>query len=267
MLIAVLSALLASAGWAHNVQTAALTHPGPPPLATAEETPIDPRAATALQRMGRYLQSQHFLGLRAKASSEQVLPNGQKIQIDFALRMWVRQPDGLRLDVTSDRGLPRFSQFYFNGKTFAAFGQSTGSYARVSMAASLKEFTARLSGDYGLRLPLVDLFTWAGGPEHLSRLISAAALGTTSIAGLPCDHYAFRQEGLDWQLWIQHGEHPLPRRIVITVTDDPAQPRQSVEMDWSLNVPVAAAVFAFEPPAGSQEVPMPRDEESVADLP
>lgn len=259
MLIAMLSALLASAAPAPEVQVAALS-PSRAPLIAAEDEdtgPVDSRAAAALQRMSRYLQSQHFLGLKARASSEQVVSSGEKIQLDYSLTIWVRQPDGLRVDVTSDRGLPAFSQFFFDGRTFTAVGATSGAYARVPVPPTLKGLTEKLVDDYGLRLPLVDLFTWAGGDEHLSRLTGAVSVGPTTVGEWPCDQYAFRQEGLDWQVWIQRGEQPLPRRIVMTATDEPARPRQSVEIDWLLQAPPAATVFAFEPPAGAREVPMP----------
>ena len=32
-----------------------------------------------------------------------------------------------------------------------------------------------------------------------------------------CDHYAFRQGKIDWQIWITTGSKPLPRKVVIPI--------------------------------------------------
>ena len=40
-------------------------------------------------------------------------------------------------------------------------------------------------------------------------------VGINDVGGVACDYRAFIQQNADWQLWIEHGKSPLPRRIVI----------------------------------------------------
>ena len=49
-----------------------------------------------------------------------------------------------------------------------------------------------------------------------------------------CDHYAFRQGKIDWQIWITAGGKPLPRKIVITNRADEARPQSVSLIDWNL---------------------------------
>jgi hypothetical protein len=49
---------------------------------------------------------------------------------------------------------------------------------------------------------------------------------TTHAVVSTCEHYAFRQEGLDWQIWIQ-GDYPLPRKFVIRTLTDDARPQHT----------------------------------------
>jgi hypothetical protein len=37
-------------------------------------------------------------------------------------------------------------------------------------------------------------------------------------------NHVFRQAGLDWQIWIQRGDQALPRKLILTTTDDPRAP-------------------------------------------
>ncbi|AKJ29313.1 DUF2092 domain-containing protein [Caldimonas brevitalea] len=265
MLIAALSGLLAAAVPVNGMHFVALSDASPPavmPGVPASRT-MNPSATAALERMGRYLQMQPFLSVKATAWADHMLRNGQKVQLDFSVQIWVRRPDNLRVDVTADRATPTFSRFYFDGKTFTAFGQNSGQYAKASLPATLSELPSKLSDQHGLRLPLVDLFTWAGGADHLARLTGATTIGLTTVGGQPCDQYAFRQDGLDWQLWIQRGTQPLPRRLVLTSTVDADQTQQSVELDWAQQDSPSASLFVFEPPAGAQEIPMPRSNETA----
>jgi hypothetical protein len=50
-------------------------------------------------------------------------------------------------------------------------------------------------------------------PALQARLTGAMAIGLATLRATPCDHYAFRQEGLDWQVWIQRGDKPTAPAI------------------------------------------------------
>jgi hypothetical protein len=249
--------LLAIAAW--SGPAAAQTSPAA--SAPAAAAAVEPKATEALQRMGRHLQSLQSFSVKAQTSTDQVLTSGQKVRLDATTTMWVKRPDRLRIDMKSDR---RSRQFYFDGKQVTVYGKASGYYARVPAPPTLKELVAKLSDEYGLELPLADLFTWGGDPAQLSALTGAAAIGLATVRGTPCDQYAFRQDGLDWQLWIQRGAQPLPRRLVLTTTDDPARPEYSVDFDWSAKASPPASVFVFKPPPGSHEIPMRRADGTVA---
>ena len=74
------------------------------------------------------------------------------------------------------------------------------------------------------------------------------------IDGNPCDQFAFRQEGVDWQVWIQKGDSPLPRKLVITTTDEVAQPQYISVLDWNLAPALNDAMFIFAPPPDSYRI-------------
>jgi hypothetical protein len=89
-------------------------------------------------------------------------------------------------------------------------------------------------------------------------LTSASAIGPATVRGTPCDQYAFRQDGLDWQLWIQRGDKPLPRRLVLVTTSDTERPQHSVELDWEFPSELPESTFAFVPPPKTHEIPWKR---------
>lgn len=79
-------------------------------------------------------------------------------------------------------------------------------------------------------------------------------VGPSQIDGVTCGHYAFRQEGLDWQVWIQFGDYPLPRKLVLTTLTDEARPQYVATFNWNLAPAFNDAAFTFVPPKGAGKV-------------
>jgi hypothetical protein len=69
-----------------------------------------------------------------------------------------------------------------------------------------------------------------------------------------CGHYAFRQAGLDWQVWIQMGDYPLPRKLVLTTMTDEARPQYTATMTWNLAPSFNDAAFTFVAPKDAGRV-------------
>ncbi len=55
----------------------------------------------------------------------------------------------------------------------------------------------------------------------------------SEVDGRPCHHLAFGQEHIDWQLWIEDGDRPLPRKLVVIYKNDPGVPRYTVRLTRS----------------------------------
>jgi hypothetical protein len=66
-----------------------------------------------------------------------------------------------------------------------------------------------------------------------------------------CDHYAFRQGKIDWQIWITAGSKPLPRKIVIMNRGDEARPQSVSLLEWNLKPTFKESAFRFAPPTGA----------------
>jgi hypothetical protein len=63
-----------------------------------------------------------------------------------------------------------------------------------------------------------------------------------------------------WQVWIQSGAYPLPRKLVITTMSDDARPEHTAVYTWNLAPSFNEAAFVFEPPAGAGRVLLGREE-------
>jgi len=220
-----------------------------PKAAPAAE--IDPKAIDALKAMGAELRALKAFALRSETTTDEVLDNGQKVQFGGTVDFRVRRPNGLRVEVLSDR---KQRQFFYNGKTLTLYGPTNGYYASIAAPPTIGELLQVLDQKYGLQFPLTDLFLWGTDKDGLDDIKSAIYIGPSRIGGVDCDHYVFRQADVDWQIWIERGKIPLPRKLVITTTSEPAQPQYVAVLKWDLASKLDDKTFTFVPPKGAQRI-------------
>ena len=229
----------------------AQSSPQPGGPARAAPTVIEPEATAALERMRTYLRALKTFQVQSEVTSEEVLADGQKVQFASAVRMLAQRPNHLLVEMTSDR-LDR--RFFYDGKTFTLWAPRTSYYATVAAPATIIELVDVLDERYDIEMPLADLVRWGGARDSTGAITAAMDVGPSVVDGTTCEQYLFRQAGLDWQIWLQNGEFPLPRKLVITTTTDEARPQYTATYTWNLAPSLNDAAFTFVPPAGARKI-------------
>ncbi|UOA08644.1 DUF2092 domain-containing protein [Methylobacter sp. S3L5C] len=217
------------------------------PLSDIESSPvIEPKAIAALQKMGGLLRTLKTYKVDFKVSKDEVLDSGQKIMVDGTSELTVQTPDHFHFSTKIDEA-HRDLQFFYDGKTFTIYGNTNKLYASVPAAATIHELLDVAKVRYDIDLPFRDLFSWGTDTADVAAIQSAIYIGPTKINDVPCDHYAFRNMDVDWQLWIQQGKTPLPRKLVITTKTEEGQPQYVSDMDWKLSPKINNKIFTFVP--------------------
>jgi hypothetical protein len=240
--------------WILVVTVLALPGPGSaqsPPAPPAAGPAVDAEAITALTKMGAFLRSLPAFTVRADTTIDEVLDTGQKIQFDSTVDLRVRQPDRLRADVVSAR-MQR--QFFYDGKTLTLYGARVKYYARVPAPSTIRQMLDVAEQRYGLVWPLADLFYWGTDEARIAGIRGAITVGSSRIGGVECDQYAFREEAVDYQVWIGKGKTPVPRKLVITTRQEEGQPQYVAVLRWDLAPKHDDKVFAFAPPKDARRI-------------
>jgi hypothetical protein len=212
---------------------------------------IDPGVIQALEKMGAYLRGLQAFAVKSDTTIDELLESGQKVQLSEQVEMWVKRPDRLRLIVDSDR---RKRQSFYDGKTFTLYGPKQGYYASFDAPPTLRELIDLAEQRYGLEFPLVDLFYWGTEKSGISDIQAAMRIGPSKIGDMETDHYALRQADVDWQIWIERGSRPLPRKLVITSKREFGQPQFSAVLGWNLEPSADDSAFVFHPPPGARRI-------------
>ena len=231
--------------------------------AAPKNADIDPAAVAALNKMGTYLRTLETFQVKSVQTTDDVLDNGQTIQTNGVIDLLAARPNRLRAEIVSDD----WHQFlFYDGKNFTIYGQLVNYYATVPAPPTIGEVIDKLDEKYGIEMPLVDLFKWGSTQSDSAKNITGAIdVGPSSIDGTSCEQYAFRQSGLDWQIWIQLGDYPLPRKLVLITTDDDARPRHSQILTWNLAPSFNDEAFTFDPPDGAQKIAIAEIAPSASD--
>lgn len=214
------------------------------PTAAPATATVDPKAVAALERMGSYLRSLQRFTVHGDSTLDMVMEDGQRLEFPGTVEYQVRMPDAMTVSLKTDR---KDRKLYYDGKQLTVHGSRNHYYATIDAPPTIRELLATVYDDYGLELPLVDLFLWGTDRAPTSALTSATVVGPAHIGGTETEQYAFRQDGVDWQVWIESGSKPLPRRLVITTTDDPAMPQYASTLTWNTDATFAPDSFTFKP--------------------
>jgi hypothetical protein len=211
----------------------------------------DPAAIAALEGMSSYLRALKAFQVESVTTTDEVLDNGLLSQHAGKTTFLVEMPNRL-FAIQSSEAKER--TYLYDGKSFTLWASRPRYYATVPAPATLSQLDDELSAKYDIEIPLADLFRFGSSGWNASDITAAADLGPAVVAGVTCQHYAFRQEGIDWQVWIQKGAFPLPRKMVITTTSDPARPQHSSLLTWNLAPSYSAETFTFDPPADAKRI-------------
>jgi hypothetical protein len=223
-----------------------------PLSAIAQPAGIDPQATKLLKASTDFLASQPRFAAESRNTLEVVLTSGQKIQFDHAARMWAQRPNKLRADRTGD--LVEQS-FYYDGKSLTLLNQGEKYYATIAAPGTLEEMLDMARSKLDIVAPAGDLVYKNAYDLLMTDVTQGFVVGKGVVEGVRCDHLAFRAPHVDWQIWIQEGKEPLPRKLVITTRDQPNAPQFSVVVTkWNLKPVFTPQTFAFRAPSGAKPV-------------
>ena len=214
---------------------------------------IEPKAMDALNKMGGFLRTLKAYEVSFKVSKDEVLDSGQKVMVDGTSELTVQTPDRFHFSTKIDEA-HRDLQFFYDGKTFTIYGNTNKFYATVPAPATIHELLDVAQERYDIELPFRDLFSWGTDKADVAAIQSAIYIGPAKIDNVPCDHYAFRNVDVDWQIWIQQGDKPLPRKLVITTMDQEGHPQYASTMQWNLTPKINSKAFAFVPPKDAHKI-------------
>jgi hypothetical protein len=192
------------------------------------------------------------MAIEAEEVYDEVPADAPRQQLTSVRRVAMRRPDRLVGDASGD-ALNR--SFWYDGRTFAALDREQNVWASGEVPPTIDEALDWVFDQTGTVIPLAD-FLYANVYDRLMGKVQRGVyLGIHEAAGVPCHHLSFEQATIDWQIWIDAGADPLPRKLVISYKTEDEVPEYSVTIrKWNVQAKVPDALFRFAPPEGAKRV-------------
>jgi hypothetical protein len=231
-----------------------------PSVAQQANSRVDPNADKLLRRMSDFLTQQRSFSLKAEIWQDIQISTGQQIQAGRQIQFQLQRPNRLRIEVQSPR---RDRQLLFDGQNITLLDRKHRYYGIIPMSGSLDDAMDKAVEQFGIEMPLADFLTSNPYEDLLTNVLSGSDIGPVTVLGTPCEHLAFTKGNIDWQVWIEKGDRPLPKKFVITYKDEPGTPQfTAIFTNWDLTTEIPDSTFTFEPPHGARKIPV-RDMRSV----
>lgn len=204
---------------------------------------IDQKAEKLLQEMSYFMGSKSQYTFKAEIMYDVVLESGQKVQYDASETVYLNKPDKFYVQYISDLG--GYKIWYDAGKA-TLLEVPTNDFSITSLPQSVDQALNKLYEQYGFA-PALSEFLFINTFKTMTKnVVSGENFGPSKVFGVKCQHLYFVEKDIDWQIWIEDGKRPIPRKLVITYKNLPESPQFiAILKDWIFDKSITH--FAFEP--------------------
>lgn len=214
--------------------------------------PLPEEVDELLQSMSDRLVKAKTFVIEADLLIDEVLDSGLLIQRAATLKLQVQRPNGLRAIMTSDT---KERTMWYDGKTMTIADVDDDVHVTVGVPDRIGPALDYFMEHYGVSIALSDFFYDDPYEALTADVVRAHYVGMSQVNSIPCHHLVFFQENIDWQLWIEDGERPIPRKLVIVYKNDPGAPHYTAILkEVKLQDPVPHETFKAVIPESSLRI-------------
>lgn len=213
---------------------------------------LDARADEILKSMSTFMAATPRFAFEAEETYDELPGDEPRVLLSNIRRVAVERPRRFFADVEGD-SLNR--AVWLDGHAVFTLDKPTLTYSTFESPGTIDATLDTLIDKYGLNIPLAELFYTDAYKVLTEQVTYSRYLGLHRAASVPCHHLVFSQPTIEWQIWIEAGEQPLPRKMVITYVREPGEPQYTATITkWNLTPAFPEGLFSFEVPEGAERV-------------
>lgn len=209
-------------------------------------------ASRILASVTDYVAAQKFITATIDTDVEVLTTALQKIKFTNSGEVSLARPDKFR---ARRHGGYSDVEVVFDGAVASILARHENVYTQQKAPVSFEQLVAHLRNEVGVAIPGADLLLTDARTILMTDVIQLDHIGRGVINGVQCHHIAARGREIDWQMWVEIGAAPIPRKFVITSKTVTAAPQYTLRVNsWSTEPPKDPSVFVFKAPADSKLV-------------
>jgi hypothetical protein len=146
-------------------------------------------------------------------------------------------------------------EFFYDGKNLTLFNPKENLYATAAAPPTLDAMLDFAREKLDVIAPGAELLYGNAAERMLKETTAGFVVGPSLVAGAKSTHLAFRGAEVDWQIWIEDGNKPLPRKFILTSKKVTGEPQFTVLIrSWDVTPKLTNQEFTFAPPKGAKKI-------------
>jgi len=212
----------------------------------------DAKAIEVLKDMSAYTAKLDQLVIRSTAFSDARLDAGLMVSNATEIELTIDRPGSMH--VTNFDGVEA-KELYFHDGLLTVFSSESKFYAQTNIPKEIEAAAEFALEEFGIEAPLMDMI-YRDVFAHLigSQNMVIYMTNKSRVGGADCHHIAIRGPDVDVQLWVEEGDRPVPRKIMITSKWEGGAPRFFANMSWDSAPKIDQNIFEFKAPEGSTNI-------------
>lgn len=213
---------------------------------------VDRKANAVLFQASEFLKSAKTFKFQAEITRDVILYDGVREQFGGVSKVTIERPNKLRAIFDGDE---RSRRSFFDGETLSMYSIDRKIYAQKKIPGTIDNAIDFVFETFGFSVPLADLAYANPYTILIKNVDKGYFMGKHKIDGVICNHLAFQQELIDWQIWIEDSDTPWVHKLIITYKTEDGSPEYEAEIsNWEFNPSVSESDFKFTPPEGIEKI-------------
>lgn len=212
----------------------------------------DAQAIEVLKSMSEFLAGLERFTVTGNGSTDGRLDAGLIVSNPMEVKLRVQRPGSLQISRFDGETT---KHIYLNEGLLTLYDTAKRYFATADVPDGIEAGMAFALEQFGIEAPLMDLL-YKDVFAHLAGTSDPVLYltGKSRVGGADCHHIAIRSPEVDIQLWVEEGDRPLPRQLILTSKWEGGAPRFVAQMNWDLEPDFANSDFEFTAPEGASRI-------------
>ena len=221
-------------------------------VAQAGDVQQDAKAIEVLKQMAAHKSSLDKVTITGVTFTDARLGAGLIVSNSDEVRVSIDRPESMH--ISSFNGETKKSLYFHNGQ-LTVYNSTRNLYAQASIPDDIEAAAEFALEKLGVEAPLLDLI-YKDASVHLLESNEAILYLTDKarIKGTDCHHLAIRGPEVDVQLWVEEGDRPVVRKIIIMSKWEGGSPRFTANLDWETSPKFEPGLFEFKAPENAMKI-------------
>jgi hypothetical protein len=212
------------------------------------------RGREIVERMSSTLGSAQAFSVTTHEVRDEITADGERRPVTLVRETVMRRPNRLYSKVSGDRQ----NEVWYDGVGVTLVLHKEKVFGQARAPETLDKTLDAIHERYGIDTPFADYVYSSPAKALLSDTTTGGWVARETLGGEATDHLSFKDEGVNWQVWVASAGEPVPRKAIVEFTDNKRLRKIDMSFsDWNFTPQIAGNRF---------EPSVPPDYEGVAIL-